>query len=143
MLLPPPVQRVASSGPGLAVVFIGLAAFQYGFEWWLSSSTVLTGAWIAIRGYRMAVTCDGWSITVRGQLHTQKIAKGDISAIHTNIDGLPAILWRRPGGRKRWSPILAFSGSKRDLSHFHERKIEQLERIRRWYKHDRPQRQSP
>ena len=141
MLLPPLLQRGASSFPGLAVIVVSWSAFEAGFAWWLSALVFLVGLWLSVRGYRMAVICDDSSITIRGQLHTRRIATPHITAINTSIDGFPAVLWRRPGGRKRWSPMVAFSGSGRELSYFHVRKIEQLERIRVWYVHDRPRRQ--
>ena len=138
MLLPPLVQRGASSFPGLAVIVLSWSTFETGLAWWFSAVIFLVGLWLSVRGYRMAVFCDDSSITIRGQLHTQRIAKQYITAIHTSIDGFPAVLWHRPGGRKRWSPILVFSGSTRELSYFHHHKTEQLERIRVWYIHDGP-----
>ena len=119
------------------VAYISWIALEAGSPWWVISLVFASGLWISVRGYRMAVIFSDSSITIRGQLHTRVIPKAQITAIHTRVDGFPAVLWRRPGGRKRWSPMLAFSGNSRELSYFHDRKMLRLEQIRIWYRRNR------
>ena len=91
---------------------------------------------IAVRGYRLGVSCKDTELTVRGYLRTRTIPRGSI----TEITGFPAVRWTDPRGRGRWSPLWAFHTSSREPARTRAAKERDTEALRRWL---RPRKRRP
>ena len=97
---------------------------------WAVAVLVLGGlavAPLAVRGYRMGVVCSHQHVTVRGLFRTRHVPVASI----VEVSDVPALVWRRPGGRKRWTPIVGFmqgGGMLRPFRDHHEACTHQLQR---------------
>jgi hypothetical protein len=88
----------------------------------------LASAAVAVRGYRLGVTCVNTDVTVRGYLRTRVIPRDSITA----ITDFPAVRWTAPNGRKRWTPISALMTSSREPVRITEAKEDALAQLRQW-----------
>lgn len=83
---------------------------------------------LAIRGYRLGVTCDNTKATIRGYLRTRVIEKERI----TGITAFPAVRWTTRTGHKRWTPIMAFVMSPGETTGNQLSKEHNTAKLRRW-----------
>jgi hypothetical protein len=83
---------------------------------------------LAVRGYRLGVTCAQGRLTIRGYLRTRVIPLGSVTA----ITGFPAVRWVTPSGRGRWTPVTAFMPGPGEIPAVRARKRLMLARLRRW-----------
>jgi hypothetical protein len=112
--------RVANMLPGLSLVAIGyLIAEQVAspVRHVVFAIFALLGLLYSVRGYRMAVFIDNDSVLVRGFSYSRRIPRSAIFEMTVlgapwwafPLVRLPMLHWRGAGGRKRRTPILAFS----------------------------------
>ncbi|MFF7279552.1 hypothetical protein [Streptomyces griseorubiginosus] len=129
--------RLANSGLGVvpaagSLVYTAQASDVYPR---LAGCTVLVVCVvIAVRGYRLGVSCRDAELTVRGYLWTRTIPRGSI----TEITGFPAVRWTDSRGRGRWSPLWAFHTSSREPTRTTAAKAQSTEALRRWLRPGRP-----
>jgi hypothetical protein len=108
LLRPLAVSRVANAVPGLLIATIAWPVWvESHLETPIRGAAVCTaivaGSILAVRGYRIGVTCRGDSATVRGFFRTRMIRRDQI----TELTVFPAIVWHDTAGRRHWSPVIA------------------------------------
>ncbi|GAA1104233.1 MULTISPECIES: hypothetical protein [Kitasatospora] len=130
-LSPSGVNRVANAVLGLVPSIGGLVyavEAAGGLSRLVAGVVVVGGAVLGVRGYRLGVTCRGGHLTVRGYLWTRVIPRQYV----VGITGFPAVRWRPPAGRMRWTPISAFVASRGETSGAAAAKADAVARLRRW-----------
>lgn len=109
---------------------ITMAEDEPGPPVWAAAVLVVGGlvfAPLAVRGYRMGVTCSHRHVTVRGLFRTRHVPVPSI----LEVTDFPALVWRLPGERRRWTPITVFmqgAGGLRPIRDHHEACTRTLER---------------
>ncbi|MGY1499613.1 hypothetical protein ACW4TU_24045 [Streptomyces sp. QTS52] len=83
---------------------------------------------IAVRGYRLSVSCKDTELTVRGYLRTRTTPRSSI----TEITDFPAVRWTDSGGRGRWSPLWVFHIGPHETARMTAAKHRNLAALRRW-----------
>ncbi|MET7476009.1 hypothetical protein ABZT17_16800 [Streptomyces sp. NPDC005648] len=83
---------------------------------------------VAVRGYRLSVSCDDTDLTVRGFLRTRTIPRSGI----TEITDFPAVRWTDSSGRGHWSPLWVLRTSSRESARTTESKDRGVAALRRW-----------
>ncbi|GGW51973.1 hypothetical protein GCM10010503_31150 [Streptomyces lucensis JCM 4490] len=83
---------------------------------------------IAVRDYRLGVSCRRATLVIRGYLRTRVIPRESI----TGITDFPAVRWTTHRGRKRWTPITAFVTSTDEISATRLHKERALGKLQRW-----------
>lgn len=94
-------------------------------------AAVIGLVFIAVRGYRLGVTCDNKNATIRGYVRTRVIAREHITA----VSDFPAIRWTTRTGRKRWTPITAFMTTPSETAGSRLSKERITAKLRRWARH--------
>ncbi|GED89286.1 hypothetical protein TNCT6_63710 [Streptomyces sp. 6-11-2] len=98
----------------------------------LAAGLALIGfAVLAVRGYRLGVTCEHSRLVIRGYLRTRVIDRERI----TEITDFPAVRWTARNGRKRWTPLTAFMTSPGEISATRLHKDRVIGKLRRWARH--------
>ncbi|MET8081296.1 hypothetical protein [Streptomyces sp. NPDC005303] len=123
--------RVANSGLGAlpAAVTILYAAQTTAAFPRLSACVVLSASVIiAVRGYRLCVTCENTELTVRGYLRTRTIPRSSI----TEITDFPAVRWTDPSGRRRWSPLWVLHRGPHETAGIAASKNRNIAALRNW-----------
>lgn len=132
-LSPSTLNRLANSSLG-AVPAVGGIAYGIqasdGFQRLVAWFAVIGLAFLAIRGYRLGVTCDNTKATIRGYLRTRVIEKERI----TGITDFPAVRWTTRTGRRRWTPITALMTSPSETAGTRLSKERNTAKLRRWAK---------
>ncbi|MFD3958260.1 MULTISPECIES: hypothetical protein [Streptomyces] len=130
-LSPTPLNRLANSCLGVVPAVAGIAyAVQAdrGVLRLAAGLVVIAFAVLAVRGYRLGVTCEHVRMTVRGYLRTRVIDRERIS----EITDFPAVRWTDRTGRKRWTPLLALRTSPGEFPAIRLHKERAVSRLRRW-----------
>ena len=83
---------------------------------------------IAVRGYRLSVTCENAELTVRGYLRTRTIPRSSIS----EITDLPAVRWTDPKGNRHWSPMWVLQRGSGEIAGLTASKERQIAALRNW-----------
>ncbi|GGW14638.1 hypothetical protein GCM10018980_63810 [Streptomyces capoamus] len=123
--------RLANSvlGVGPAVGGVVYAVQADGMLARVAACLAVTGfVVLAVRGYRLGVTCLPTALVVRGYLRTRVIARESI----TGITDFPAVRWTTRGGRRRWTPLTALMTSAGEVSGMRVQKERALGQLRRW-----------
>ncbi|MFD8209073.1 hypothetical protein ACFV2S_22090 [Streptomyces sp. NPDC059695] len=129
--MPTRVNRAAHTVLGLAP---GAGLLGYGAEAStaperaVAVAAFLACAGLAVRGYRAGVRCEAERLVVRGFLWSRVIPRAAV----TGVTGFPAVRWTSPGGRRRWTPVAAFTTASGETSGARSRKRENTVRLRRW-----------
>lgn len=132
-----PWGRLANSGLGLvpaAGSLVYTAQAPDGYPRLAGCTVLLVCVVIAVRGYRLGVSCGDAELTVRGYLWTRTIPRGSI----TEITGFPAVRWTDSRGRGHWSPLWAFHTSSGEPTRTTAAKERNTEALRRWLRPRRP-----
>jgi hypothetical protein len=130
-LSPSALNRLANSGLGVAMAVVGIvyaAQASTGIEQLAACFAVIGFAVLAVRGYRLGVTCDHSRMVVRGLMRTRVIARERI----IEITDFPAVRWTPQAGRTRWTPITALMTSSREMSATRLHKERAIRQLRRW-----------
>jgi len=101
------ISRLACAVPGGAGVVFGavlLAGSQDVVAVVVSAALIVLGAVVAVRGYRLGVTCRDGQVLVRGLSWSRTVRADRV----TELTLFPALRWEADTGRARWTPILAF-----------------------------------
>lgn len=125
------LNRLANSSLGaVPAVAAGAYASQAGsgFSRLAACFAVMGFAILAVRGYRLGVTCERGRLSIRGYLRTRVIARECI----TEITDFPAVRWTARKGGKRWTPVTAFMTNPSELSTTRLHKARALRELRRW-----------
>lgn len=132
-LSPPAVSRVANSSPGILGV---LGSVAYGVEAGGVSGRVGAGlaglgfACLAVRGYRLGVSCESGRATVRGFFRSRVIPREAI----TEVTAFPALRWTSAGGRRHWTPVGALMIDNGEWAGIMRSKRAGIAKLRRWVK---------
>ncbi|MFB8124077.1 hypothetical protein ACFVG1_01575 [Streptomyces bacillaris] len=130
-LSPTPLNRLANSCLGVVPAVAGIAyAVQadHGVLRLAAGLVVIAFAVLAVRGYRLGVTCEHARMTVRGYLRTRVIDRERIS----EVTDFSAVRWTDRTGRKRWTPLLALRTSPAEFPAIRLHKERAVSRLRRW-----------
>jgi hypothetical protein len=130
-LSPAMSNRLANSSLGAvpAATAVAYAAQAgTGFSRLTACFAVIGFAILAVRGYRLGVTCERGRLSIRGYLHTRVITRECI----TEITDFPAVRWTPRTGSKRWTPITAFMTSPSEASATRLHKAHATRKLRRW-----------
>ncbi|WP_234425832.1 hypothetical protein, partial [Streptomyces kebangsaanensis] len=92
---------------------------------------VIGFAVLAVRGYRLGVTCEHSRLVIRGYLRTRVIDRERIM----EITDFPAVRWTVRNGRKRWTPLTAFMTSPGEISATRLHKDRAIGKLRQWARH--------
>ncbi|HEX5994589.1 MAG TPA: hypothetical protein VFY84_05550 [Jiangellales bacterium] len=125
------VTRVANTMPGVCVAVLGGATWldpEIVQQHLIAVLAVLTGVVLAVRGYRLGIECTGEQATVHGYLRTRTVPRSSV----IQVTSFPALRWRRPGGRIRWTPVLAFAEVGGVLPVVSRHNEQCTDRLRRW-----------
>jgi hypothetical protein len=128
------LNRLANSSLGAvpAAAAVAYAAqASTGFSRLTACFAVIGFVILAVRGYRLGVTCERGRLSIRGYLRTRVIPRGCI----TEITGFPAVRWTTRKGGKRWTPIMAFMTSPSEASTASLHKAHVTRKLRRWAGH--------
>lgn len=101
-LSPAMLNRLANGSLGAvpaaaAVAYVAQASS--GFSRLMACFAVIGFAILAVRGYRLGVTCERGRLSIRGYLRTRVITRECI----TEITDFPAVRWTARKGGKRWT----------------------------------------
>jgi hypothetical protein len=125
------LNRLANSSlgavPAAGGVAYGVQASD-GFPRIVAWFAVVVCVVLAVRGYRLGVTCDNTKATIRGYLRTRVIEKERI----TGITDFPAVRWTTRTGHKRWTPITALLTSSSETAGTRLSKERNTAKLRRW-----------
>ncbi|QTE01204.1 hypothetical protein S1361_28000 [Streptomyces cyanogenus] len=125
------LNRLANSGLG-AVPAVGCIAYAVQADTAvarLGGGLALIGfAVLAVRGYRLGVSCEHSRLVIRGYLRTRVIDRQRI----TEITDFPAVRWTAPNGRKRWTPLTAFMTSPGEIPATRLHKDRGIRKLRQW-----------
>ncbi|MDK1476650.1 hypothetical protein QNO07_25145 [Streptomyces sp. 549] len=130
-LFPSMSNRLANSALGVLPAVGGLAyavQAEGGVQRLVAWLAVIGSTSLAARGYRLGVTCDRTTATIRGYLRTRVIEKERI----TGITDFPAVSWTTRSGRRRWTPISAFLTSPAETAGTRMSKEQNTAKLRRW-----------
>jgi hypothetical protein len=133
-LSPSMANRLANSSLGAVPAAAGVAyaaQASAGFARLAACFAVIAFVVLAIRGYRLGVTCEHGRMVIRGYLGTRVITRECI----TEITDFPAARWTAHTGRKRWTPITAFMTSPSETSATRLHKDRATKKLRRWAGH--------
>lgn len=125
---------VTGAAPALLAILVAWMAAQRGMPAWLLATILIVGALLAVRGYRMGVTCTDSALVVRGMFLTRTISRSAITSIHEDVRTIPRVVWRNKSGMSRWSPIWVFAVKERELRFTSRPKVSQLLKIVTWYR---------
>lgn len=131
---PTTLNRLANStlGAGPAVGFLVYATQAETAVARLAAGAAVIGfAVLAVRGYRLGVTCEPSRLVIRGYLRTRVIGREHI----TGITDFPAVRWTARNGRRRWTPLTAFLTSPGEVAATRRRKERALRKLRQWARH--------
>lgn len=135
-LSPSPLNRLGNSSVGVIPAVAGIAytaQADRGVLRLAASLAVIGFGILAVRGYRLSVTCEHSRLLVRGYLHTRVIDRQRIS----EITDFPAVRWTARNGRKRWTPLAAFMTSSDESSATRFHKERAIRRLRQWARRGR------
>ncbi|MGW1531046.1 hypothetical protein [Streptomyces aureus] len=127
----PTRNRLANAALGVVPAVAGVACALDAGSWppRLGAAAAVTGfAVLAVRGYRLGVTWDQRRLTVRGHLRTRVIHREQI----TEITDFPAVRWRTPEGRTRWTPLTDLVTASGEFAKTRHRKERSLKKLRGW-----------
>lgn len=130
-LSPSALNRLANSSLGAVPAAAGLAyaaQARTGVARLTACVAVIGFVVLAVRGYRLGVTCEHSRLVIRGFLRTRVIARDRI----TGITDLPAVRWTAPTGRTRWTPVTALMASSGEISDTRLHKAGAVRKLRRW-----------
>ena len=130
-LSPSMSNRLANSSLGAAPAAAAVAyAVQAGsgFSRLVACFAVMGFVILAVRGYRLGVTCERGRLSIRGYLRTRVIARERI----TEITDFPAVRWTARKGGKRWTPVTAFMPSPGEAATIRRHKAQVTAELRRW-----------
>ncbi|WP_145497812.1 hypothetical protein [Streptomyces sp. CFMR 7] len=130
-LSPTPLNRLANSCLGVVPAVAGIAyAVQAdrGVLRLAAGLAVIAFCVLAVRGYRLGVTCEHARMTVCGYLRTRVIDRERIS----EVTDFPAVRWTAPSGRQRWTPLVALRTSPGEFPATRLRKEHAVSKLRRW-----------
>ncbi|KQX53230.1 MULTISPECIES: hypothetical protein [unclassified Streptomyces] len=130
-LVPTLVNRLANTGLGLAPgVGFAVYAVEAGAARQRAAAVaaVLACAIVAVRGFRAGVRCEAGRLVVRGFVWTRSIPRSSV----TEVTPFPAVRWTTPGGRRRWTPLWAFTEPTEGTRGAQSRKRTNTTRLRRW-----------
>ena len=108
------IAYVVQADSGVARVGGGLAVVGFGV--------------LAVRGYRLGVTCEHSRMVIRGYLRTRVIERQRI----LEITDFPAVRWTPRGGGKRWTPLTPFMTSSGEVAASRLSKERAVRKVRRW-----------
>lgn len=131
---PTTLNRLANSGLGAvpAVACIAYATQADTAVARLAAGLAVIGfAVLAVRGYRLGVTCEHSRLVIRGYLRTRVIDRERIM----EITDFPAVRWTVRNGRKRWTPLTAFMTSPGEISATRLHKDRAIGKLRQWARH--------
>ncbi|MFJ9569995.1 hypothetical protein [Streptomyces bacillaris] len=130
-LSPTPLNRLANSCLGVVPAVAGIAYVvqaDHGVLRFAAGLAVIAFAVLAVRGYRLGVTCEHARMTVRGYLRTRVIDRERIS----EVTDFPAVRWTAPSGRQRWTPLAALRTSPGEFPATRLHKERAVSKLRRW-----------
>ncbi|MEU3973666.1 hypothetical protein [Streptomyces bacillaris] len=130
-LSPTPLNRLANSCLGVVPAVAGIAyaaQADHGVSRLVAGLVVIAFVVLAVRGYRLGVTCEHARMTVRGYLRTRVIDRERIS----EVTDFPAVRWTAPSGHQRWTPLMAFRTSPGEFSATRLSKEHAVSKLRRW-----------
>ncbi len=118
-LSPTPLNRLANSCLGVVPAVAGIAYVvqaDHGVLRFAAGLAVIAFAVLAVRGYRLGVTCEHARMTVRGYLRTRVIDRERIS----EVTDFPAVRWTAPpdasDGLRSWRSGRAPANSRQPVS---------------------------
>jgi hypothetical protein len=123
------VSRIANILPGTAVLVVGGGLSLDGPAALTGPGvvvSVLVGAVLAVRGYRLGVEAQDDDVVVHGLLRSRRAL--------TAVTLFPALRWRDKRGRVRWTPVIAFAdlnGSIAVVEKHNQKCIDRLEQLLR------------
>ena len=122
----------------LANMLPGVLPVGFGIEWWFGATGVLhqvgaatlagVGVTLSVRGYRLGVSCDSTTMTVRGLFWSRRIPRSSVR----EITHFPAVRWSGRSGRIVWTPIIAFAEPGRVIPQIERRNEEATDELRHW-----------
>ncbi|MEV8049104.1 hypothetical protein [Streptomyces bacillaris] len=130
-LSPTPLNRLANSCLGVVPAVAGIAyaaQADHAVSRLAAGLAVIAFAVLAVRGYRLGVTCEHARMTVRGYLRTRVIDREHIS----EVTDFPAVRWTDRTGRARWTPLVALRTSPGEFPATRLRKEHAVSKLRRW-----------
>ncbi|CAM5471966.1 hypothetical protein [Streptomyces aurantiogriseus] len=130
-LSPSALNRLANSSLGATPAVVGIAyaaQASTGIERLAACFAVSGFAILAVRGYRLGVTCEHSRMVVRGLVRTRVIARERI----TEITDFPAVRWTTQAGKTQWTPITALVTSSGEMSATRLHKERAIGKLRRW-----------
>ncbi|MYR95793.1 MULTISPECIES: hypothetical protein [unclassified Streptomyces] len=133
---PTTLNRLGNSGLGAVPAVAGIAyAVQAdrGVLRLAAGLAVIAFSVLAVRGYRLGVTCEHSRMMVRGYLRTRVIDRERIS----EITDFPAVRWTARTGRQRWTPLMALRTSPGEFSSIRRHKERAVGGLRRWARRGR------
>jgi hypothetical protein len=137
------VTRFANAFGGLVIPFIPFVVLLQ--EWNPDDSTAsaiaipvgLVSLVLAVRGFRLGVMCGPVTVTVRGYWRSRTIPIADVLDLHEPL--LLSIRWRDRRGRRRKTPVLAFSTPRKTFPFVAQHAESSVEQLQHWInRHQRP-----
>ena len=129
ILRPSPTNRVANAFPGVCTIALSLLPLSLGTG--AERALVLLGVpglVLAVRGYRLSAETRQGELVVHGYLRSRAIPRTAI----VEITDSSTVIWTDGDGRKRRTPILAFSTQPGMLTSAAEHHAECRRRLQRW-----------
>jgi hypothetical protein len=120
---------VANAFPGICIIGLSLLPLFLGTG--AERALVLLGVpglLLAVRGYRLSAETRKGELVVHGYLHSRAIPRTSI----VEVTDSSTVIWTDGKGRKRRTPILAFSTQPGMLTSVAEHHAECRRRLRRW-----------
>ena len=123
------MNRVANAFPGVCVVALSIVPLVPGTG--VERALVLLGVpglVLTVRGYRLSAETRPGELVVHGYLRSRAIPRTAI----VEVTDSSAVVWTDGNGRRRQTPILAFSTQPGMLPSVAEHHAERRRRLQRW-----------
>jgi hypothetical protein len=134
-LYPHVVTRIGCGAPAVLLAWpIWQLAAENRASVWLLAAMFAGLVYVSIRGFRMRVICTPETVTICGTITSRTIARSAITSIDADAQTLPRIHWENAAGKSRWSPMMMFSASGRELAFSARSKQRQLAKLQKWYR---------
>ena len=129
VLRPTVTNRVANAFPGVCVMALSVLPLFLGSGAELALVLVaIPGLVLAVRGYRASAEARQGELVVHGYLRSRAIPRSAI----VEVTDSSSVIWTDAGGRKRRTPIMAFSTQPGMLTSVAEHHAECRRRLQRW-----------
>jgi hypothetical protein len=129
MLRPTPTNQVANAFPGACIMALSVLPLFLGSG--AERALVLLGIpglVLAVRGYRVSAEARQGELVVHGYLRSRAIPRSAI----VDVTDSSSVIWTDGKGRKRRTPILAFSTQPGMLNSVAQHHAECRARLQRW-----------